>query len=173
MYVWLMVRSDCHSARLNFGHKVLDVTDNFISRYSMGFFRHSVMGCIKSKDPADDEAPQRNTKINKLLKTEKKKMNRTVKVLLLGAYIVRDLYEALLIPDLGAGESGKSTIIKQMRIIYEGGFSEDERRQTRAVIYSNVIAAFKVLLDIMDAGNIDIETKRAKVILIRLYIFLF
>ena len=44
--------------------------------------------------------------------------------------------------------------MKQMRIIYSGGFSEDERLQTKAVIYSNIITAFKTLLGIMDAENI-------------------
>ncbi|CAG8141080.1 unnamed protein product [Penicillium nalgiovense] len=63
---------------------------------------------------------------------------------------------------LGAGESGKSTMIKQMRIIYSDGFSEDERRQTRAVIYSSIIVAFKVLFDIMSARNIYFETTRAR-----------
>lgn len=64
---------------------------------------------------------------------------------------------------VGAGESGKSTIIKQMRIIHSGGFPEDERRQTRAVIYSNLVIAFKVLLDIMRAENIDFQLEKTKV----------
>lgn len=63
----------------------------------------------------------------------------------------------------GAGESGKSTIIKQMRIIHAGGFPEDERHQTRAVIYSNLVIAFKVLLDIMNAENIDFEHESTQV----------
>ncbi|KAG9353250.1 hypothetical protein JZ751_017826 [Albula glossodonta] len=33
----------------------------------------------------------------------------------------------------GAGESGKSTIVKQMKIIHEDGYSEDECKQYRAV----------------------------------------
>lgn len=55
----------------------------------------------------------------------------------------------------GAGESGKSTIIKQMRIIHTKGFEEDERIQVKAVIYSNVIMAFRVLLEIMNDHNIE------------------
>lgn len=69
----------------------------------------------------------------------------------------------------GAGESGKSTIIKQMRIIHSGGFPEDERRQTRAVIYSNLIIAFKVLLDIMNAENIGFEHETTQVSSIRCF----
>ncbi|KAJ9481049.1 hypothetical protein VN97_g12457 [Penicillium thymicola] len=106
------------------------------------------MGCLSLKPTAgtaNDEALQRNAKIEKLLKSDKKNMARTMKILL-----------------LGAGESGKSTIIKQMRIIYSDGFSEDERRQIRAVIHSSVIVAFKVLLDTMSAKSIDFETTRAR-----------
>lgn len=56
--------------------------------------------------------------------------------------------------DLGAGESGKSTIIKQMRIIHSSGFQKDEKMQTRAVIYANVVVACKVLLEIMESQKI-------------------
>lgn len=50
-----------------------------------------------------------------------------------------------------------------MRIIHSRGFPEEERHQTRAVIYSNVVIAFKVLLDIMKAENIDFEDEKTKV----------
>ena len=58
---------------------------------------------------------------------------------------------------IGAGESGKSTIIKQMRIMHSNGFQEDEKIQTRAVIYANVIVACKVLLEIMENQRIPYE----------------
>lgn len=63
----------------------------------------------------------------------------------------------MLIVGTGAGESGKSTIIKQMRIIHSSGFQEDEKIQTRAVIYSNVIVACKVLLEIVGNQRIEFE----------------
>lgn len=44
-----------------------------------------------------------------------------------------------------------------MRIIHSRGFPEEERHQTRAIIYSNLVIAFKVLLDIMNAEDIDFE----------------
>ncbi|KAH8695556.1 G protein complex alpha subunit GanA [Talaromyces proteolyticus] len=104
------------------------------------------MGCMSSKvDPEDKEASRVNANIEKQIRTDKKTLDRTVKILL-----------------LGAGESGKSTIIKQMRIIHSGGFPEDERRQNRAVIYSNLIVAFKVLMDIMQNQKIDFEKEDNK-----------
>lgn len=51
-----------------------------------------------------------------------------------------------------------------MRILYSGGFSEGQRRDTRAVIYDNIISAFKALLDIMSVENIGFGTDSAKVI---------
>lgn len=57
----------------------------------------------------------------------------------------------------GAGESGKSTIIKQMRIIHSSGFQDDERIQVKAVIFSNVVVAFRVLYEIMQDEKIDFE----------------
>lgn len=40
---------------------------------------------------------------------------------------------------LGAGESGKSTIFKQMRVIYGKGYSEDERKAMLPIIYANMV----------------------------------
>lgn len=40
---------------------------------------------------------------------------------------------------LGAGESGKSTIVKQMKIIHETGYSSEDCLHYRPVVYSNTI----------------------------------
>ena len=68
--------------------------------------------------------------------------------------------QALLTQDTGAGESGKSTIIKQMRIIHTSGFQDDERVQVKAVIFSNIIIAFRVLHEIMQDEKIAFEEER-------------
>ena len=47
---------------------------------------------------------------------------------------------------LGAGESGKSTISKQFRLLYGKGFSESDRASYRPIIAANVIASMKRLL---------------------------
>lgn len=47
---------------------------------------------------------------------------------------------------LGAGESGKSTLFKQMITIYGTGFSEWERKAYRPMIFENVVAAMKALI---------------------------
>jgi GTPase SAR1 family protein len=48
---------------------------------------------------------------------------------------------------LGAGESGKSTIFKQMKIIFGTQYTESERRHYTATIYSNILQAMKVLVE--------------------------
>jgi GTPase SAR1 family protein len=46
---------------------------------------------------------------------------------------------------LGAGESGKSTLFKQMISIYGKGFSEQERSSYVPIIYNNIITSMKTL----------------------------
>jgi guanine nucleotide-binding protein subunit alpha len=50
-----------------------------------------------------------------------------------------------------------------MRIIHQSGFSEHERYQTRAVIYSNLIIAFKIMLEIMQTEGIKFEHEKCMV----------
>lgn len=56
---------------------------------------------------------------------------------------------------LGAGESGKSTIVKQMKIIHEDGYSEEECRQYKVVVYSNTIQSIIAIVRAMGRLKID------------------
>jgi GTPase SAR1 family protein len=47
---------------------------------------------------------------------------------------------------LGAGESGKSTLFKQMIQIYGKGFPVEERKTYISVIYNNIVASMKTLV---------------------------
>ena len=47
---------------------------------------------------------------------------------------------------LGAGESGKSTIFKQMKVINKDGYSEKERKEFVSIVHANVIQATKNML---------------------------
>eukprot|EP00954_Amorphochlora_amoebiformis_P028158 1390517-Amorphochlora_amoeboformis.AAC.3 len=46
---------------------------------------------------------------------------------------------------LGAGESGKSTLYKQMTTIYGNGFSEEDKKKFRPIVHSNTISAMQHL----------------------------
>ncbi|GFX16811.1 guanine nucleotide-binding protein G(s) subunit alpha [Trichonephila clavipes] len=54
---------------------------------------------------------------------------------------------------LGAGESGKSTIIKQMRILHTGGFSDSERKDKILDVKRNILEAIKELIGAMNRLN--------------------
>jgi GTPase SAR1 family protein len=75
------------------------------------------------------EDGKRNKDINKELASERKNMGRVVKLLL-----------------LGAGDSGKSTIAKQMKIIHLDGFSEEERMSYKTAIANNVLTSVRTLI---------------------------
>lgn len=50
---------------------------------------------------------------------------------------------------LGAGESGKSTIFKQMKILYgaHNGYTKEERTRFKPVVFGNILTNMKTLLD--------------------------
>ncbi|KAF6732978.1 Guanine nucleotide-binding protein G(i) subunit alpha-2 [Oryzias melastigma] len=88
------------------------------------------MGCTVSQE--EKAAADRSKMIDKNLREDGEKAAREVKLLL-----------------LGAGESGKSTIVKQMKIIHEDGYSEDECKQYRAVVYSNTVQSIMAIIKAM------------------------
>ena len=61
----------------------------------------------------------------------------------------------------GAGESGKSTIVKQMKIIHESGFTTEDFKQYRPVVYSNTIQSLVAILRAMpNLGIVFANTDR-------------
>jgi guanine nucleotide-binding protein subunit alpha, other len=64
----------------------------------------------------------------------------------------------------GAGESGKSTILKQMRLIHNDGFTVHERKEIRQVIFSNMVVAFKVIAEEMRDLGLTYELEGTEVI---------
>ncbi|XP_021375198.1 guanine nucleotide-binding protein G(i) subunit alpha-like [Mizuhopecten yessoensis] len=56
---------------------------------------------------------------------------------------------------LGAGESGKSTIFKQMNIIYDRGYTPEECMEYRPVVYSNIYQSMTTIIRAM--GNLKID----------------
>merc|ERR1719453_2815159 len=47
---------------------------------------------------------------------------------------------------LGAGESGKSTIFKQMKVINKNGYTEKERKEFIGVVHMNVCQSMKAMV---------------------------
>lgn len=64
---------------------------------------------------------------------------------------------------LGAGESGKSTILKQMKLIYAQGFSNHEKLEWKPVVFSNIVQSFKTIHEAMLELNITFENTENEV----------
>jgi len=95
------------------------------------------MGCVGSKGGGDTGAKEASHAIDKQIKKDQEASQKCVKLLL-----------------LGAGESGKSTIAKQMKILHQDGFSDAERRNFKPVVYANTVQSMVAILKAMDAFNI-------------------
>ena len=54
----------------------------------------------------------------------------------------------------GTGESGKSTFIKQMRIIHGSGYSDDDKRGFVKLVYQNIFMAMNTMIRACDTLNI-------------------
>ncbi|KAF8883078.1 heterotrimeric G protein alpha subunit B [Gymnopilus junonius] len=89
------------------------------------------MGCVQSTG-IDDEAKARNDEIENQLKRDRLMAKNEIKMLL-----------------LGAGESGKSTVLKQMKLIHHGGYNESERESYKEIIFSNTIQSMRAILEAM------------------------
>uniref|UniRef100_A0A3Q3WBG3 Guanine nucleotide-binding protein G(s) subunit alpha n=1 Tax=Mola mola TaxID=94237 RepID=A0A3Q3WBG3_MOLML len=95
------------------------------------------MGCLgnsKTEDQRNEEKAQReaNKKIEKQLQKDKQIYRATHRLLL-----------------LGAGESGKSTIVKQMRILHVNGFNAEEKKQKIRDIKNNIKEAIETIVAAM------------------------
>lgn len=59
----------------------------------------------------------------------------------------------------GSGESGKSTIFKQMKILFGKGFQPDDRKQQVPVIHSNIISSMKCLIAAAEEMDLPITAQ--------------
>uniref|UniRef100_A0A8C6WR72 Guanine nucleotide binding protein (G protein) alpha v1 n=1 Tax=Neogobius melanostomus TaxID=47308 RepID=A0A8C6WR72_9GOBI len=86
------------------------------------------------------------------------------------AKIDRDLYEhakremnVVKILLLGAAESGKSTLVKQMKIIHSNGFSKQELSSFKPAVLDNLLTSMKFVLHGMGILRINLANSRNKV----------
>ncbi|KAK5807994.1 guanine nucleotide binding protein, alpha subunit [Linnemannia elongata] len=60
---------------------------------------------------------------------------------------------------IGAGEAGKTTIIKQMKLMHASGFSEAEREVFRTYVFSNMVASMKSILMQMQERHVELTNR--------------
>ncbi|XP_028318314.1 guanine nucleotide-binding protein G(q) subunit alpha-like isoform X2 [Gouania willdenowi] len=95
----------------------------------------SVGTCCLS--PEAKEARRINDEIERQLRRDKKDSRREYKLLL-----------------LGTGESGKSTFIKQMRIIHGHGYSDEDKRSFTRLVFQNIFTAMQAMIQAMSTFNL-------------------
>ncbi|XP_018614972.1 guanine nucleotide-binding protein subunit alpha-14-like [Scleropages formosus] len=84
------------------------------------------------------ECKKINKEIERQLNRDKKDSRRELKLLL-----------------LGTGESGKSTFIKQMRIIHGSGYTEEDKMGFAKLVYQNIFTSMQVMIRAMETLNIQ------------------
>jgi len=89
----------------------------------------------------------RSKEIDQTIKKDRKYIDHEIKILL-----------------LGAGESGKSTIVKQMRILFDQGFTEDDRQTYKEIISSNIILSMRSLVMGLQELSIEFAPGHASVV---------
>ncbi|CAO3656640.1 unnamed protein product [Mucor fragilis] len=101
------------------------------------------MGCTPSKQTIQEEQDViRNKEIDTQIKQAKADSQREIKLLL-----------------LGAGESGKSTVLKQIKLIHYGGYSQEERDEFKEIVYSNTVQSMRVILEAMETMQVSLENQ--------------
>ncbi|KAJ9607665.1 guanine nucleotide-binding protein subunit alpha [Cladophialophora chaetospira] len=96
------------------------------------------MGCKPSKEEyVYDEGQVENDHIEKQLRHDEVARSNEIKILL-----------------LGTGDSGKSTVLKQLKFINGPGYSEDDRTFFKGIIFTNIVHSMLAILEAMDAFGI-------------------
>uniref|UniRef100_A0A8C6CHA0 Guanine nucleotide-binding protein subunit alpha n=1 Tax=Moschus moschiferus TaxID=68415 RepID=A0A8C6CHA0_MOSMO len=93
----------------------------------------------------EKSAARIDQEINKILLEQKKRDRGELKLLL-----------------LGPGESGKSTFIKQMRIIHGAGYSEEDRKNFRPLVYQNIFISMRTMIEAMERLQIPFSWPESK-----------
>ncbi|OJD21429.1 guanine nucleotide-binding protein alpha-3 subunit [Blastomyces percursus] len=102
-------------------------------------------GCCSSASGGDVEQKKRSQMIDKGIEDDMKRLRRECKILL-----------------LGSGESGKSTIVKQMKIIHQNGYSVEELTMCRSTVYKNLLDCAKDLIGALHHFELQPSSPKVK-----------
>lgn len=113
------------------------------------------MGACLSSSSHEQTLPEHekaSQAIDRQLEDEARRLKKECKILL-----------------LGSGESGKTTIVKQMKIIHQDGYSESERMVFRTTIFKNILDGAKAIceafekLDLMPGDPLTIVSRDPRI----------
>ncbi|KAF1737715.1 hypothetical protein BB8028_0002g03340 [Beauveria bassiana] len=97
-----------------------------------------MMGNCLSSTSEEAEKKKKSQAIDRIIEEDSKRLKKECKILL-----------------LGSGESGKSTIVKQMKIIHLKGYSDDELYNYRPTVFKNLVECAKAIITAMQQFGIE------------------
>ncbi|KAE8144960.1 guanine nucleotide binding protein, alpha subunit [Aspergillus avenaceus] len=103
------------------------------------------MGSCVSSEPAGDEPKKRSQAIDRKLEEDSRRLRRECKILL-----------------LGSGESGKSTIVKQMKIIHQNGYTVEELALYRLTVCKNLLDCAKSLVGAYHQFSLEPSSQKVR-----------
>uniref|UniRef100_A0A8C6T4N6 Guanine nucleotide-binding protein subunit alpha n=1 Tax=Neogobius melanostomus TaxID=47308 RepID=A0A8C6T4N6_9GOBI len=103
----------------------------------------SMMACCLSEEAK--ESKRINAEIEKQLRRDKRDARRELKLLL-----------------LGTGESGKSTFIKQMRIIHGSGYTDEDKKGFTKLVYQNIFTSMQAMVRATETLKIPFKYEQNK-----------
>ena len=98
----------------------------------------------------DKEEKEHSDEIDRQIEEDSKKFRKECKILL-----------------LGSGEGGKSTIVKQMKIIHQNGYTPEELAKFKHAIYSNLVDSAKDVIKAMSKIDLNPLEEGNRVSLLR------
>jgi guanine nucleotide-binding protein G(i) subunit alpha len=91
---------------------------------------------------SDQSSTEASRQIDKFLKEEKRSCANKIKLLL-----------------LGIGDAGKSTFMKQMKLLHKNGFTPVEIERYKRIIHDNILTSMKQILEYTERSNIKLSSK--------------
>jgi guanine nucleotide-binding protein G(i) subunit alpha len=101
--------------------------------------------CFSSESAGDADQKKRSQMIDRKLEEDSRRLRRECKILL-----------------LGSGESGKSTIVKQMKIIHQNGYTMEELALYRLTVYKNLLDCAKALIGAYHHFQLEPSSQKVK-----------
>lgn len=101
--------------------------------------------CLSTESGADLEQKKKSQMIDRKIEEDSRRLRRECKILL-----------------LGSGESGKSTIVKQMKIIHQNGYSVEELIFYRVNVYKNLIDCVKSLIGAYQQFSLEPTSQKVR-----------
>ncbi|KAB8256885.1 guanine nucleotide binding protein, alpha subunit [Aspergillus pseudonomiae] len=103
------------------------------------------MGSCVSSEQGDPEQKKRSQAIDRKLEEDSRRLRRECKILL-----------------LGSGESGKSTIVKQMKIIHQNGYTVEELALYRLTVCKNLLDCAKSLVGAYHQFSLEPSSQKVR-----------